>query len=637
MSGAKPAVPAKDVAHLVVKLVDKSGNPVDAWVEVWSYADDRTVKGVLERKGLPLTSGTGAEKKSGWTIWVRDRAPGTTVEANDKRRVLAHREVVAKSGKVEEVLVIELPRTTVTGTLLYLRTWDHYKYSSKPVESVKEPVPGLRLELWGRPFGVPEAIRLGETTTADDGAFTLQAFLPPLVQAFFKLVFEHEKAVRFVGNLYEYTHKTDWETKKVTPRIRPVFNAYTHDPDYDPDVTKDKGVKIADGETVTANVDLLLTSLIGKPVVELGKVLVKPTRVLRLCAAYHTLVVCWQRTTELMNKTYTPGQCKVVYPHHAAAMAQAPTNTEPARVILSDDSLHAHCMIAHEYGHWLAYQVAEPPIAAGYDYESPKYPDYFLVDGNRQGHTGDGRTYPCSAFQEAYASFIGCAIRKNPVHHQYWVGATNLETDPKNPKGAPIKVIYAPNPLHYDARSPGKNKLGGNNEQSVLYALWAAFASTEGDQSSVLVDPFMRFWTVFANKGKGWRVDDIGDFLIQLRQAKSIPQQHADKLATALKAAGGAYVWRCDPRGGWTAQASGFDLGACKFSKLDEVWGAVAKQATFEDWKEEFFNCNTSEVLRALAKPKASHPLEAGSTTVAPKVKTGGKYTVPTALDVDKA
>lgn len=519
---------------LAITVHDQAGNPV-------ANADVRLGAGA---------SGTVTGDAKGEASLGPVNAGDYELQAIADWFALSTKKVTVLPDQTTTVTIVLAPLTVgLTAKLFWNRTWNYNDHTT-PIAAVKEFLPMAKVELRVKPKG-GATLAVHATDFADkDGKVDFKA-VPRPEAIELRVLLEHEgsKVTAFKGDSNAVA-EADFEVK--TDAV-----AWHQFP-----LTAAQLAKI-DGRAAK---------------VDLGEIEIKKALFVDMCDCYKSIWFGHSRMKTLAGVDLP--YCELRYPSTTTSFHRG------GKLYLLKLDLKDRDVLLHEYGHFITGKQAPAMSNAGYDYD----------DGN--GTIGShGRTtkeHYESAWMEAMATFLSCAMTDDPHYHDGYDGNLSYHLDKDN------------------------TQIGAHSEGSVQEALWDTYK-----RQGVA---FKKLWKALTNTSK-MKVDTAVRFhenwgsLGIADHAKLVAAYHKlnMKFVYGYKSGGDRFKAVVAPKT--------FSEASKEFTTVDELYDHFGKLGggTKAEYLEELYNRNN--------KFNAGQ-LGAGSSRTDPKITAGNSYIVPVRQEV---
>lgn len=426
----------------------------------------------------------------------------------------------------------------IEGAAYYERTWK-YQDSATAIAAVKEFMPGNKVDLLGIKKGKTALEKLAVGKLDEDGKFAFDA-VPEVTKLALRIHLDH--------------------SDDKTVKVKGLSNAHA---DADLSVKKDQ---VAWGQ-IDLDVDKV------KAGTAQGDVKITKVAFVELCDLYKSVWYGARKMKTLAGAAAVPGLCEVFVPEPATSTSYM----VPAGLHILASDYKDRCVILHEYGHFIDKKVG-PNIP---------HPGYKFDDDLKETHGRTSSEHYEAAWQEAFATFMACALLDDPWYHDgYEAGGSmtyKLEAD--------------------------NTTIGGHAEGSIQEALWALW-KTHGA-------PFSDLWKAFTYATR--KAHSPYAFYLNW---KDLGLAKLDKLVEAYKKFNMEFHYTYDAE--WTKKAA-TDKTKNEFGTLEDLHAELGGAGTVAEYKDEFYNRN---------KYVASIALGAGATKADPKPVDGTKYKAPKRVQV---
>jgi hypothetical protein len=528
--GGKPAT--KTVAN-----GDKDGETFEAKVTPEGFVEGELAWTVSGGK-LSIGDGSSSSEKVIGEQCVAN-ALGVSAATDDQTLTLTlTSKVTGKTYTATHKLTASAWPATVEGAVLYERTWK-YQDSSTPIAAVKELMPGNKVDLLGIKKGKTALEKLGMGKLGEDGKFSFAA-VPECTKLTLRIHLDH--------------------SDDKTVKIKGLSNAHA---DADLSVKKD--------QVAWGSVDLDVAKI--KAGTALGEVKLTKAAFVELCDVYKSVWFGNRQMKTLAGAASVPGLCEVFVPEPATSTSYM----VPAGLHILASDYKDRCVILHEYGHFIDKKVG-PNIP---------HPGYKFDDDLAETHGRDTSEHYEAAWQEAFATFMACALLDDPWYHDgYEAGGSmtyKLEAD--------------------------NTTIGGHSEGSIQEALWRLWKTHAA--------PFSDLWKAFTYAAR--KAHSPYAFYLNW---KDLGLAKLDKLVEAYKKFGMEFHYTYDAE--WTKKAA-TDKTKNEFGTLEDLHTELGGAGTVAEYKDEFYNRATYVDSIALG---------AGATMADPKPVNGTKYKAPKRVQV---
>ena len=426
----------------------------------------------------------------------------------------------------------------VDGAVLYERTWK-YQDSATPIAAVKEYLPGNKVDLLGIKKGktAPEKLAVGKLD--EEGKFSFTG-VPEVTKLTLRIHLDH--------------------SDDKTVKIKGLSNAHA---DADLSVKKDL--------VAWGSIDLDVEKI--KAGTALGDVKLTKVPFVELCDVYKSVWFGSRQMKKLAGDQGVPGLCEVFVPEPATSTSYM----VPAGLHILASDYKDRCVILHEYGHFIDKKVG-PNIP---------HPGYKFDDDLAETHGRGTSEHYEAAWQEAFATFMACALLDDPWYHDgYEAGGSmtyKLEAD--------------------------NTTIGGHAEGSIQEALWRLWKTHAA--------PFSDLWKAFTYATR--KAHTPYAFYLNW---KDLGLAKLDKLVEAYKKFGMEFHYTYETE--WTKKTA-TDKTKNEFGTLEDLHAELGGAGTVAEYKDEFYN---------RAKYVDSIALGASASKADPKPVNGTKYKAPKRVQV---